>query len=68
VGSYALNNKVAVLAGQTLPQGIIVVGAFLLILSFVGAFSAWKEVRIGLGLVRSTHRAAAGSSQTGAAG
>jgi hypothetical protein len=50
VGSYALNNKVAALAGQTLPQGIIVVGAFLLILSFVGAFSAWKEIRLGLGL------------------
>jgi len=50
VGSYALNNKVAELAGQTLPQGIIVVGAFLLVLSFVGAFSAWKEIRLGLGL------------------
>jgi hypothetical protein len=32
--------------------GIIVVGSFLLFLSFVGAFSAWKEIRIGLGLVR----------------
>ncbi len=46
-----LCRKVAALTGQTLPQGIIVVGAFLLILAFVGAFSAWKEIRIGLGLV-----------------
>lgn len=50
VGSYALNNKVAVLAGQTLPQGIIVVGAFLMLLSLIGAASAWKEFRLGLGL------------------
>lgn len=51
VGSYALNSKVAELVGQTLPQGLIVVGAFLLILSFIGAASAWKEFRIGLGVV-----------------
>jgi hypothetical protein len=31
--------------------GIIVVGVFILLLSFVGYFSAWKEFRIGLGLV-----------------
>ena len=32
------------------------VGSFLLFLSFVGAFSAWKEIRIGLGLVRSNRQ------------
>lgn len=36
--------------------GIFVVGLFLLFLSFVGAFSAWKEIRIGLGLVRSNRQ------------
>jgi len=50
LGSYALNNQVAVLSGQTLPQGIVVIGAFLLILSLVGYVSAWKEIRIGLGI------------------
>jgi hypothetical protein len=32
-------------------SGIIVVGVFILLLSFVGYLSAWKEFRIGLGLV-----------------
>jgi FtsH-binding integral membrane protein len=48
VGSYATTGQSAELAGQTLPTGLIVVGAFLIVSSLIGVFSAWKEIRIGL--------------------
>lgn len=48
VGSYALNNQASTLAGQTLPTGVIVMGAFTLLLSAIGAFSALKESVAGL--------------------
>lgn len=53
VGSYALNAKVNNLVGSTLPTGLIVVGAFMLLLAGIGAISAWKESRFGLGVVSS---------------
>jgi hypothetical protein len=51
VGSYALNNQAQLLAGQTLPGGIIAMGVFVLVLSAVGACSAWKESIVGLAIV-----------------
>lgn len=51
VGSYALNNKANVLAGQTLPSGLIAMGVFILALAAVGAVSAWKENIVGLAFV-----------------
>lgn len=50
VGSYALSGNVNALAGVTLPRGLIVIGVFIIILSFVGCLAAWKESRIFLGL------------------
>lgn len=50
VGSYALNNHVAVLAGQTIPTGLIVLGVFIMLLSILGAGSAWRESRLLLGI------------------
>jgi len=48
VGSWALNSKSNDLAGQTLPSGLIVIGVFMLLLSGLGAMSAWKESVGGL--------------------
>ena len=48
VGSYAVNSSVNALTGQSLPVGIISLGAFTLVLAVVGAVSAWKQNRVGL--------------------
>jgi len=49
VGSYALNHSVGPLAGTEIPAGIIVLGVFIMFLSFSGCFGAWKESRFFLG-------------------
>lgn len=49
VGTYAYNRPVGELSGTTLPVGIVVLGVFILFLSFIGCLSAWKESRIFLG-------------------
>ena len=48
VGSYAMNSSVNALTGQSLPVGIISLGAFTLALAVIGAVSAWKQNRNGL--------------------
>jgi hypothetical protein len=50
VGSYALNNQVGAIAGQTVPMGLIVLGVFIMLLAILGALSAWRESRAFLGL------------------
>src|SRR3979409_1812665 len=50
VGSYAMNNTLAFIQGTTLPAGLIVLGVFIMLLSLLGAVSAWKESRGFLGL------------------
>ncbi len=49
VGSYALNNQVGALAGQTIPTGLIVLGVFIMLLALVGGVAAWRESRVFLG-------------------
>jgi len=49
VGSVAYNHNVGPLTGATIPVGIIVSGVFIMFLSFVGCFGAWRESRICLG-------------------
>jgi hypothetical protein len=49
VGSAALSGTAATITGVTVPEGIVVLGCFLLISAFVGCISAKKESRIGLG-------------------
>jgi hypothetical protein len=49
VGSYALNNQVGALAGQTIPTGLIVLGVFIMLLALVGGMAAWRESRVFLG-------------------
>jgi hypothetical protein len=51
LGSYALNSSANSIAGQTLPAGLVAMGVFILILSAIGAISAWKESVVGLGFV-----------------
>jgi hypothetical protein len=51
LGSYALNSSANSIAGQTLPAGLVAMGVFILLLSAVGAISAWKESVVGLGFV-----------------
>lgn len=50
VGGAAMNGAINALAGQSIPQGIIAVGVFILLLSLLGFISAYKEYRIGLGI------------------
>jgi len=45
VGAYALNNPVGALSGQTLPQGLIAMGVFIMFVSLLGGISAWVESR-----------------------
>jgi len=52
VGAYALQSKAGLLAGETLPQGIIVLGVFIILISFLGCLAAFKESRCFLGIVR----------------
>ena len=47
-GSAALAGYAASIAGTTLPKGLIVVGAFLIVTSLIGGLSAWFEFRVGL--------------------
>jgi len=49
VGSVAFNHSVGPLAGTEIPVGIIVLGVFIMFLSFIGCFGAWKESRLFLG-------------------
>ena len=49
-GGAALAGYAASIAGTTLPKGLIVVGAFLIVTAFIGAVSAWFEIRFGLGV------------------
>lgn len=49
-GAAAMNGAVNAIAGQTIPEGIIAVGVFILLLSLLGFVSAYKEYRIGLGI------------------
>jgi len=49
VGSVAYTRNVGPIAGQTIPQGIIAMGVFIMFLSFMGCFGAWKENRLALG-------------------
>jgi len=48
LGGAALAGYAASIAGSTLPTGLIVVGAFLIVTSIIGGLSAWFEVRVGL--------------------
>jgi len=50
VGAYAMSSKAGSLAGETLPQGIIVLGVFILLVSLLGCFAAFKESRLFLGV------------------
>jgi len=50
VGSYALNHSVGPLAGTEIPMGIVVLGIFIMFLSWMGCFGAWRESRFFLGL------------------
>lgn len=50
VGAVALNSRVGVLTGVTLPAGLIVIGVFIMILSFFGCFGAWMEKKVVLGI------------------
>ena len=49
-GGAALAGYAASIAGTTLPKGLIVVGAFLIVTAIIGAVSAWFEIRLGLGV------------------
>ena len=49
-GGAALAGYAASIAGTSLPKGLIVVGAFLIVTAIIGALSAWFEVRLGLGV------------------
>jgi len=49
VGSVAYTKGVGPLSGQTIPQGIIALGVFIMFLSFAGCFGAWKENKHCLG-------------------
>jgi len=49
VGSVAYTRNVGPIAGQTIPQGIIAMGVFIMFLSFTGCFGAWRENRLALG-------------------
>lgn len=44
-GSYAQSHQFAVLSGETLPRGLVVLGAFIAVLAFLGGLSAWREAR-----------------------
>jgi len=49
VGSYAYNHNVGPLTGATIPLGIIVLGVFIMFLSFLGCVGACRESRLFLG-------------------
>jgi hypothetical protein len=47
-GAYALNHQLSQVAGVSIASGLIVMGSFILALSLLGSYSAYKEVRAGL--------------------
>jgi len=49
VGTVASGGSIGGLSGTEIPTGIVVLGAFILILSLLGCLGAWKESRIFLG-------------------
>lgn len=49
VGSAALSGTAATITGVTVPEGIVVLGCFLLMSAVVGCISAKRESRLGLG-------------------
>jgi len=49
VGSVAYNSGVGPLTGATIPIGIIVLGVFIMLLSFLGLWGAWRESKAMLG-------------------
>jgi hypothetical protein len=55
VGAYAMQSKAGSLAGETLPQGIIAVGVFVILLSVLGCVAAFRESRVFLGIVSTLH-------------
>ena len=48
LGAYAVNSQAGALAGATLPDAIIVLGVFTIILSFLGCGSSYFESRVAL--------------------
>jgi len=50
LGANASKDLAGQLSSNTLPDGIIVMGVFIMLVSFFGFFSAWKEWRPGLGI------------------
>jgi len=50
VGSVALKQSVGPVSGTEIPMGVIVLGIFIMFLSFVGCFGAWRESRWFLGI------------------
>jgi len=49
IGSVAYNHNVGPLTGATIPQGIIALGVFIMLLSLFGIFGAYRESRLFLG-------------------
>jgi len=50
VGSVAMKQSVGPISGTEIPMGVIVLGIFIMFLSFVGCFGAWRESRWFLGI------------------
>jgi len=50
VGAVAYTTQVGSLTGSTIPQGIVAIGVFIMFVSFLGCFGAWKESRTLLGI------------------
>jgi len=48
LGAYTMNSEAAIAYSKALPTGIIVLGAFILVLSFLGCFGALRESRLVL--------------------
>jgi len=49
VGTVASDHSVGPISGTEIPMGIVVLGAFILILSLLGCVGAWRESRLFLG-------------------
>jgi len=50
VGAYATQSTAGALSGETLPQGIIALGVFIILMSFLGCVAAFRENRLFLGV------------------
>lgn len=44
-GSYAQSHQFSAISGVTLPRGLVILGAFITVLAFLGGLSAWREAR-----------------------